>query len=226
MLRLVIVDDHTIVRESLTLLLAPETGFDVIGVAEDAERGLELAQNLKPDVVITDMSMGKRDGIYLISALFKFAPTSRILVLSARSDPAYVRAAFSAGARGYLPKDAHRADLVQAIRAVTSGHYLMGAPVSETVISNYVKKGHLMSGPWSAQLRAHTLSPREREVIGHIARGRSSRLIAEVLKRSAKTITKHRYNAMRKLSLHSIAEITPYAMRHGLLQAEDRASHS
>ena len=221
-----VVDDHTIVRESLTLLLGLDVGFNVIGAAENADRGLELAQRLKPDVVITDMSMGRRDGTYLITELLKVAPTSKILVLSASTDPAYVRAAFSAGARGYLPKDAHRTDLVQAIRAVTSGYYLMSAPVSEATITNYVKKGQLKSGPWSAQLCAYTLSPRECEVIGHIARGRSSRLIAEVLKRSAKTIAKHRYNAMRKLSLHSIAEITSYAMRHGLLQAEDRASHS
>lgn len=225
-LRLVIVDDHAIVRDCIRLLLALEPDFEVVGVGDSAEVGIELAQRLAPDVVITDMMLGGRDGAYLVAEVIKSVPSTKVLVLSARIEPHYVKAALLAGARGYLSKDAHRSELVQAIRTVISEYYLLCAPTSEAVISTFLKCGHLMNGPWSTLLRGCTLSPREREIVALIALGKSNRLMGEKLQLSIKTIAKHRCNAMRKLNLRSTADITAFAYFNGYIPRTASVEHS
>jgi DNA-binding NarL/FixJ family response regulator len=208
-LRLLLIDDHLVLVDGLCHLLALEPDFDVVGVASNALDGIELAQRLAPDIVITDMSLGTHTGLHVISELRKLAPTIRVLVLTCHRH--YVKAALSAGARGYVLKDVHRADLVQAIRAVASGYYLLDTPVSESFISCYLaQEQDPMPVPPSS------LTERERTVIALIAQGASGSRIAKQLHLSTKTIAKHRANAMRKAKLRSTAAITAYAISHRL----------
>jgi two-component system response regulator NreC len=214
-----LVDDHPVVRAGLHALLALEADFDVIGEASDADEGIELALRLTPDVIITDISLGAKNGIYLISELRKLAPASKVLVLTVHNDEEYIRAALSAGALGYVLKDAARADLVQAIRRVDVGDYYMCSPVTDAVVSGYLKTFIC----WTA-LMSYDLTEREREIMSLVAQGNSNKLIARHLALSVKTIAKHRSNFMCKLNLHNSAEVTLFALSHGLIEPDEAAS--
>jgi DNA-binding NarL/FixJ family response regulator len=216
-----LVDDHPVVRAGPHALLALEADFDVIGEAGDADEGIDLALRLTPDVIIADIGLGAKNGIYLISELRKLAPGSKTLVLTVHKDEEYIKAALSAGALGYVLKDAGRADLVQAIRRVDDGDYYMCAPVSEAVVSGYLAK--YVS---SISLMSYELTEREREVITLVAQGNSNRRIAAHLRLSIKTVSKHRANFMSKLDLHNSAAVTLFAISHGLVSPDEAAQHS
>jgi DNA-binding NarL/FixJ family response regulator len=225
-LRLVIVEDHDMVREGLLTLLELEVDFDVVGAAGNALEGIALAHRLVPDVVITDLGLGEHDGIYLIAEVRKLVPAARILVLTAHGDHEHIRGALAAGARGYVLKDAGRPELVQAIRAVGANEYFLCGPVSNAVVSNFLAKGSVPEHSVAAPLTVMRLSEREREIAALIAQGVCNRRIGVQLQRSIKTVAKHRANIMRKIGAHSAAEITRFAVYHQLIPSDVIAQQS
>jgi two-component system nitrate/nitrite response regulator NarL len=220
-LRLLLVDDHLVVRESLHALLTLEVGVEIVGEAANAIDGIELARRLSPDVVVTDLGLGTQSGLDLIAQLRKLKPAIKSIVLSMHNDDAYIRAAFSAGARGYVLKDSCHADLIRAIRAVHAGEVYVCAPVSEAIVFGYLRKSvtPILAG-------RDCLTERQREIVRLVALGMSSKRIAVQLGVSVKTVAKHRSNLSSKLDLRSTAAITTFAIRHGLLSQVELDSPS
>jgi DNA-binding NarL/FixJ family response regulator len=219
--RLVLVDDHAILREGLRALLALESDLEVVGEAENGDDGLRVVERLQPDVVITDLAMPHRTGIHVISKVRKVAPAARVLVLTVHNGEEYIKAALTAGADGYVLKDSSRADLLQGIRTVVKGQRYLCAPVSAKIVS-----GYLGDGDPRLVASIQQLTDREREILTLIALGKSNKRIALQLNLSVKTIEKHRSNFMRKLELHNTAGVTMFAICNGLVSADQVALHA
>lgn len=220
-LRLVIVENHAMLLEGLVALLKLEADFDIVGTACNALDGIALARQLAPDVIITDLSLGEHSGIQLIAEVRKLTPAAKVLVLTAHGGEEHIKGALSAGARGYVLKDTGRAELFQAIRAVGANHYFLCRRASKAVVSNFLPKGGVPNGSAPALLKPLTLTERECEIITLIAQGNCNRLIGCQLKRSIKTVAKHRANIMRKLGLRSAVDITRYAMFNDLIPPDE-----
>jgi two-component system, NarL family, response regulator NreC len=214
-IHVVIVDDHTLVRSGLRLLLEAEQGFVVEDEAADAEQAIRLARLHKPDVVLLDVVMPGRSGIDAAPEIFAAAPHAHILVLSMQDDPSYVRQAFAAGASGYLLKEAADDELVQAVREVAAGnryvHPALGARLAAA------------EAEAKARAEADPLSDREREVLRLLALGHTNQEIAKLLFISVRTAETHRAHVMRKLRLSTRAELVRHAIRQGLLEPEESA---
>lgn len=220
-LRLVLVDDHAILREGLRALLALESDLEVVGEADNGDDGVAIVEREQPDIVITDLAMPQRTGIQVISRVRKVAPAVRVLVLTVHNGEEYIKAALTAGADGYVLKDSSRADLLQAIRTIVRGQRYLCAPVSAKIVSGFLGDGEPRA-PGSAQ----HLTDREREILTLIALGKSNKRIALQLLLSVKTIEKHRSNFMRKLELHNTAGVTMFAICNGLVSADQVALHA
>jgi len=214
-IRILLVEDHAILREGLRALLELEPDFKVVGEAADVDGGLAEIERLKPQLVISDLALTGRSGIALISALRSQQSRARVLVLTAHNTEEYIRAALNAGAHGYVLKDSGRADLLQAIRVVVRGGQFLCPSVSARVVSGFVNGGD--TGAMASPEQLVTL--REKQVLTRIALGHSNKLIARDLGLSVKTVEKHRSNLMRKLTLHNAAAITLFALRHGFIEA-------
>jgi DNA-binding NarL/FixJ family response regulator len=215
--RLVLVEDHAILREGLRALLELESDLKIVGEATNGLDALSTVESLGPSLVITDIALPGRSGIELIGYLRQLPRPPKILVLTAHNSEEYIRAALNAGAHGYVLKDASRAELLQAIRAVLSDQTYLCASVTAKVVTGYLR-------PKTAGLPLPTtdlVTGREREVLIRVALGRSNKLIARELLLSVKTVEKHRANLMRKLTLHNTAAVTRFAMRNGMLTAAD-----
>lgn len=228
-LRLLLADDHPIVRAGLRELLRLESDFAIVGETNNRRDTIELAARLVPDVVITDLSLGGFSGLRLITELHEAQPASNVLVLTVHKEMEYVKGALSAGALGYVLKDANRADLVNAIRNVGIGNYYLCAPVCDAVVSEYLESGGpptALMFPDESILLGRGLTAREREVITLVAQGMSNKIIASHLSLSIKTVAKHRSNFMCKLNLHNIAGITMFAMSHALITPNRTAQQS
>ena len=214
-IRVLIVDDHTLVRSGLRLLLEAEEGFAVEDEAGDAEGAIRLARLHKPDVVLLDVVMPGMSGIDAAGEILEASPHTRILVLSMQDDPSYVRQAFTAGASGYLLKEAADDDLVHAVREVAGGgryvHPTLGA--------------RLAAAEAEAQARAEAdpLSDREREVLRLLALGHTNQEIAKLLFISVRTAETHRAHVMQKLRLSTRAELVRHAISQGLLEPDENA---
>jgi two-component system, NarL family, response regulator NreC len=208
-IRVLIVDDHALVRSGLRLLLEAEDDVTVEDEAGNAEEAVRKARLHKPDVVLLDIVMPGGSGLEAAPAIKEAAPKSRILVLSMQDDPSYVRQAFSAGANGYLLKEAADAELVAAVREVAAG----GSYVHPTL------GARLAAAEADAQARAAAdpLSDREREVLRLLALGHTNQEIAKMLYISVRTAETHRAHIMQKLRLSTRAELVRYALEHGLL---------
>jgi DNA-binding NarL/FixJ family response regulator len=220
-LRLVLVDDHAILREGLRALLALEADLEVVGEADNGDAGVEIVERAQPDVVITDLAMPQRTGIQVISRVRKVAPAVRVLVLTVHNGEEYIKAALTAGADGYVLKDSSRADLLQAIRTIVRGQRYLCPPVSAKIVSGFLGDDQLRP-PGSVR----HLTDREREILTLIALGKSNKRIALQLLLSVKTIEKHRSNFMRKLELHNTAGVTMFAICNGLVSADQVALHA
>lgn len=220
-LRLVLVDDHSILREGLRALLALESDLEVVGEADNGDDGVETVRREQPDIVITDLAMPQRTGIQVIARVRKVAPSVRVLVLTVHNGEEYIKAALSAGADGYVLKDSSRADLLQAIRTIVRGQRYLCAPVSAKIVSGFLGDGE----PRPASSVQH-LTDREREILTLIALGKSNKRIALQLLLSVKTIEKHRSNFMRKLELHNTAGVTMFAICNGLVSPDQVALHT
>jgi len=201
-------DDHALVRQGFHMILAAEPDMEIVGEAADGRDAVELAEKLRPDVVVMDVAMPGLNGIEATRRLADSSPRTRVLALSMHKDSVYVREILRAGARGYLLKDAFDHDLVAAVRAVAGGQGYLSPSVSEAVLSDYRKH---VSDPLDL------LTSREREILQMLAEGKTNKDIATVLKLSVYTVDAHRGRVMEKLNLHSIGELVRFAVRHGLI---------
>ena len=213
---LVLVEDHALLRDGLKALLELESDVEIVGEFGCVESSSDCIRRSQPDVVVTDLALPGGSGIELIGAIQRLSPRSRILALTAQDSGDYIRAAFRAGTDGYVLKEANCAELLRAIRTVsTGGRFLCSATAGRVPV------GHLSGDQQlSPPTPTHSITDRERQVLTHIAQGHSNKTIARELGLSPKTIGKHRSNLMRKLQLHNTAAITMYAIRNGLAGAD------
>lgn len=215
-IRIVLVEDHAILREGLKALIEMESDFDIVGEFGCMEDGVAGIMELQPDVVLTDLALPGRSGIELLAEIQRLSPRTRKLVLTAHENEEYIRAALNAGANGYVLKDANSAELMLAIRTVSVGQQFLCKAIASKILSGYLSGDQRPSCAAVAQ----AITEREREVLTRIALGNSNKLIARELGVSPKTVEKHRSNLMRKLQLHNAAAITMYAIRNGMTGSE------
>jgi len=212
---ILLADDHRIFRDGLRPLLAGESDLEVVGEADDGLAALALARERRPDLAILDISLPGLNGLEVTRRLTEELPAVRVVILSMHSDRRFVREALRAGARGYVLKDAGFPELLLAVRAAREGRTFLGAAVNEQVIRDYVTLA--AADPGSAFA---VLSAREREVLQLLAEGCATKEIADRLNLSVKTVESHRKSVMDKLEIHSVAELTKYAIREGLTRLD------
>ena len=212
--RILLADDHSIIRDGLRLLLDKEEGMMVVGEAANGREALELAGRLHPDVVIMDITMPGMNGIEATRQILADSPAVKIIALSVHTDNQYVAQMIRAGASGYLPKSCAFQELALAIRTVLAQKTYLSPTVVDSVVQ------YLQSTPSAEATAESLLTAREREVLQLLAEGKSTKDIASVLHVSERTVETHRQNLMAKLNLHSIAELTKYAISQGLTSIE------
>ncbi len=210
-IKILLADDHKIVRDGLKSLIKKEVGMEVIGEADNGRKTVQLARDLEPEIIIMDISMPDLNGIEATRQIVADSPDVKIIALSMHSDKRYVKGVLSAGASGYLLKDSAFEELVEAIRTVDTGRFYLSAGIVGVVVKDYVG-----SQANKDALTSDILSAREREVLQLLAEGKSTKEIASDLHVSVKTIETHRQNIMQKLDIHTIAGLTRYAIREGL----------
>jgi DNA-binding NarL/FixJ family response regulator len=218
-LRLVLVEDHAVLRDGLRALLELDPGVVIVGEYGCVESSLGGIHQLQPDVVMVDLALPKASGIELIREVRRLSPRSRKLVLTGNDGAEHIRAALHAGADGYVLKDARRAEPMLAIRTVSRGQRFLCKTTTSKVLSGFL----LRDMPVSSPPRKSPITLREREVLTRIAQGHSNKMIARELGLSPKTAAKHRANLMRKLQLRNTAAITMYAIKNGLAGSELQA---
>jgi DNA-binding NarL/FixJ family response regulator len=209
-IRVMFADDHRMLRDALVLLLRAESDFEVVGMVEDGASALARARELVPDVLVLDIAMPGMNGVEVARQLRSESPGIRILVLSAYLDKRFVQEAFKAGASGYVTKSAAATELPRAIRAVADGQNFLSPEITAAVVGQFAPNEMDSSSP------EVLLSAREREVLRLVAEGVRTSEIARRLGITEGTVEAHRYNVMRKLDLHTVAELTKYAVREGL----------
>jgi DNA-binding NarL/FixJ family response regulator len=212
--RIVLAEDHTILREGLRALLSADPKFEIVGEAADGRQAVRAVEKLGPDLVMMDLSMPRMTGMDAIREIKKRCPETKIMVLTVHKTEEYLRTTLQAGANAYVLKDATRDELLMAIENVLTGKTYLSPGVSEKVIEGYLE-GKESRLPGST---LGLLSPREREVLKLIAEGYKNKEIAVDLCISLKTVEKHRANLMKKLDLHNAAALTAYAIEQGLLE--------
>src|SRR5258708_28325385 len=214
--RIVLVEDHAILRDGIKVLIDMESDFQVVGDFCRVDESLAGIGDWQPDFVVTDVALPGRSGIEVLAEIRQLSPLTRKLVLTAHENEEYIRAALNAGADGYVLKDANSAELMLAIRTVSLGQQYLCKAIASKILSGYLS-GHA-SGDQRTAVPAVTqsITEREREVLTRIALGNSNKLIARELGVSPKTVEKHRSNLMRKLQLHNAAAITMFAIRNGM----------
>lgn len=215
-IRVVVVDDHTILREGVCSLLALQDDIVVVGEASDGAEALELLDRTAADVVIMDMVMPRMNGLEATREIKCRWPDVKVLILSMYDDDAYVQQVIQAGASGYVLKRVATDDLVQAIREVYGGASFLHPPIAAKLIEDYVRR---VRGD-EATADQGPLTAREREVLTLIAEGNSNQEIADRLYLSRKTVESHRANIMRKLDVHEVTELVKYALRNGLIRLD------
>ena len=207
-IRILIADDHAVVRSGFRALLAAHPDLEVVGEAADGLRAVEEAVSLQPDIVVMDVTMPNLNGIEATRRITEEAPRVRVLALSMHKDAVYVREILRAGARGYLLKESGESDLINAVRALAKGEAYISPAVSDAVLSDYRKH---VTDP------IDLLTTREREVLQRIAEGQTNKEIATGLNLSVYTVEAHRGRVMEKLNLHSTGELVRFALRNGII---------
>lgn len=207
-IRILLADDHAVVRQGFRLILSSQSDMEIVGEAGNGREAVDLAEKLHPDVVVMDVAMPELNGIEATRRLSQSSPRTRVLALSMHKDSVYVREILRAGARGYLLKDSIDSDLLAAVRAISRGEGYLSPAVSEAVLSDYRKH---VTDPLDL------LTSREREVLQLIAEGKTNKDIASGLNLSVYTVDAHRGRIMEKLNLHSTGELVRFAVRKGLV---------
>ena len=208
-IRILLADDHIVMRRGLRLLLEGQPGFSVVGEASDGRQAVEQAEATNPDVVVLDIAMPNLSGIEAAQRIASGLPHVAIVFLSMHSDEGYVLRALKAGAKGYLLKDSAEGDLIEAIKAVNLGKTFFSAEISKMLVEDYVREIRTRGVEDSYEL----LTSREREILQLLAEGKSNKDIAALLNLSLYTVETHRRNLQDKLNLHSFAELILYAVR-------------
>lgn len=212
-IRILIADDHGIVRAGLKLLLERKPDIQVLGEASDGREAVRLAGELSPDVILMDIGMPMLNGIEAAAQVAREHPEIGVIILSMHSDESYILRAFNAGARGYLLKDSADNDVERAVRTVAAGKPFFSPEIAKTLLEDYVR----LMRERGAQDSYELLTDRERQVLQLIAEGKSNKEIATILNLSPHTVDSHRNNMMQKLNLHNIAEIVLYAVRKAII---------
>jgi two-component system response regulator NreC len=207
-IRILLADDHALVRQGFRMILSAQPDMEIVGEAGNGREAVELAEKLQPDVVVMDVTMPELNGIEATRRLVSSSRRARVLALSMHKDSVYVREILRAGARGYLLKDSVDADLLAAVRAVAKGEGYLSPGVSDAVLTDYRRH---VTDPLDL------LTSREREVLQMIAEGKTNKEIATSLNLSVYTVEAHRGRIMEKLNLHSTSELVRFALRSGLI---------
>ena len=212
-IHILLVDDHTILREGIRSLLERQPDFKVVAEADNGRQAVELVRQFKPDVVLMDIAMPLLNGIHATEQIRRETRCTQILILSQHESEDYIRRALAAGAAGFLLKDTDSAELVNAIRAVYKGKSILSPAVTRLVIEDYLRWGDIRPRETS-----NGLTPRESEVLRLIAEGNTNKQIAEILCISIKTVQAHRSNLMNKLDLHDKSELIKYAIQKKIIE--------
>ena len=212
-LRILLAEDHSILREGLRSLLSAQPDIEITGEAEDGQKAIQQANALQPDLVLMDLTMPRMNGTDAIRAIKRRNPEMRIIVLTVHKAAEYVRTALEAGASGYVLKDDTHQELLTAIRTVVAGRTYLSPGICDQIVSGFLGRSTAAQSelPWD------TLTEREKAVIKLVAEGYKNREIAEFLSVSIKTVEKHRSNLMKKLDLHNASALTAYAIQNGLV---------
>lgn len=213
MIRIILAEDHAVMRRGLRLVLEGQKDFQVVGEASDGREALALAESVRPNVAVLDITMPNMNGIEAASQISAKQLGVAIVVLSMHSDEGYVLRALKAGARGYLLKESPEVDFIHAIRTVSQGKAFFSPAVSRLLVEDYVRQLQDKDIEDSYDL----LTPRERELLQLIAEGKSNKDVANMLNLSTYTVETHRGNIMEKLNLHSVPELILYAVRKGVI---------
>jgi two-component system response regulator NreC len=213
MIRIILADDHAVMRSGLRLVLEQQEEFKVLGEASDGREAVGLAESLRPDVAVLDITMPNLNGIEAARQISAKQPDVAIVVLSMHADESYVLRALKAGARGYLLKESPEADFIRAIRSVSEGKAFFSPAVSRMLVEDYVRQLQDKDIEDSYEL----LTTREREILQLIAEGKSNKDVANMLNLSLYTVETHRSNILAKLNLHSVPELILYAVRKGVI---------
>jgi two-component system response regulator NreC len=220
-IRILLVDDHAVVRAGLRMLLGADAELQIVGEAENGAQALRLTDELAPDIVLMDISMPDMNGIEATRRIKASHPNVAVLALTMHEDDQYFFEMLGAGASGYVPKRAAPNDLISAIHAVQGGGVFLFPSVARSLVQDYLQRANQPSAEHPSR-SFDALTDREREVLILIAQGRSNQEIADQLVISIKTVNRHRENIMAKLDLHSRVELVRYALEKGLIDIEER----
>jgi len=212
-IRILLADDHSVMRTGLRLVLERQDDFEVVAEASDGRQAVSMAQQHQPEVAVLDITMPNLNGIEAARQITASQPQTCVIMLSMHSDEAYVLRALKAGARGYLLKESAEGELIDAVRAVSQGKAFFSPAVSRVLVEDYVRQLQDREIEDSYEL----LTTREREVLQLIAEGKSNKDIAAMLNLSLYTVETHRGNLMEKLNLHTVPELILYAVRKGVI---------
>ena len=213
--RILVADDHEIVRRGLVSLLKSHAGWEVCGEAQDGREAVDKAKTLRPDIVILDIGMPNLNGLEAARQILRHDPLSKILILTIEDGNDLVRAVLDAGARGFVNKSDASRDLVAAVETVQSNKIYFTSRIAEMVLGGYLERAQLTA---EGRVPLPALSAREREVVQLLAEGKSSKEIASHLELSVKTVETHRANIMRKLHSHSVRDLVLYAVKNKIVQ--------
>jgi two-component system, NarL family, response regulator NreC len=211
--RILLADDHKLMRSGLKALIEQQPDLAVVGEADDGRQAVALAISLKPDLLVMDIGMPNLNGIEAAHQIAQANPGTAIVILSMHSDESYVLRALKAGAKGYLLKDSAESDLIRAVHAVAGGKSFFSPAVSKVLLDDYVRKLQRSGAEDAYDL----LTPREREILQLIVEGKSNKDVANLLNLSVYTVETHRSNIMEKLNLRGIPELILYAVRKGII---------
>lgn len=217
-LRILIADDHEVVRRGLCTLLQTRPDWEICGEAKDGREAVEMARGLKPDVVVLDVGMPNLNGLAATHQLVQLDPQPKVIVLTITDSDEVIRESLQAGARGFVLKSDAARDLVSAVDALQHNRMFFTPRVNEMVLAGFLDKGHRPSDTEPPKLPK--LTPREHEVVQLLAEGKSSKEVATLLNLSTKTAETHRSNIMRKLGFHSIRDIVVYAIKNNIIQVD------